>query len=143
MTAFELPISDGKPLEIVDFKIDLLSSPPEIMEKVIEGVDDYVLIHSDAIQIVYNDEEIDEGRLNIYICKFKTGKCRFHVFGKIKGQEFKIEKGLSDFYSDNLSILNERVKYILVRSRNILKLYYLNSNLQSIEDHLNAFLIAS
>jgi hypothetical protein len=143
MTAFVLPISDGKPLEIVDFKVDLLSSPPEIKEKIINAVDNYISTQTDAIKIIYNDAPIDEGRLNIYVCKFKTGKYRLHIFGKIKGQEFRTEKELSEAYSNSLSILNDRIKYVLISSRNILRNYYLSNNVKSIEDHLLAFLIPS
>lgn len=143
ITAFELPINEGEPLEIVDFKVDLQASPPVIMEKVIDGVDNYILNQSNALKIVYKDASIDEGRLNIYVCKFKTGRCRLHIFGKINGQEFKSEKELSENSAKSQWILNEKIKYVLFKSRNILRLYYLNSNLKSIEDHLNAFLLAS
>ena len=87
MTAFTLPTNDGKPLEIIDFKVDLLASPPEIQEEKISAIGNYLSNQSDGIQINYIDAQVDEGRLNIYICKFKTGKYRLHIFGKIKGQE--------------------------------------------------------
>jgi hypothetical protein len=141
MTAFIVPPSDGKPLEIADFKVDLLLSPPEIQEKNIEVVDNYISTLSDAIQIIYRDAPIEEGYLNIYVCKFKTGKQRLHIFGKIKGKEFKIERELSGTYSNTLGISNGRIKYVLVKSRNILRTYYLSANLKSIEEHLLAFLI--
>jgi len=143
MTAFQLPITDGKPLEIVDFKIDLLTSPPEIKEKVIQQVDNYLLSEPDALKIVYSNAPLDEGRLNIYVCKFNSGKCRVHIFGKIKGREFRTEKELPGNTANNPAIINERIKHVLVNSRNILKLYYLNSNIQSIENHLMAFVIAA
>lgn len=143
MTAFVVPPSDGKPLEIVDFKVDLLLSPPEIQEKNIEVVDNYVSTLSDAIQIIYKDAPLEEGYLNIYLCKFKTGKHRLHIFGKIKGQEFKIDKELSESSSNTLGLSNDRIKYVLVKSRNILRTYYLSSKIKSIEEHLLAFLIPS
>ncbi len=142
MTAFELPIMDGKPLEIVDFKVDLLTSPPQIREQVIQKVDDYLLTEPDALKIVYSDAPLDEGRLNIYICKFPTGKCRVHIFGKIKGKELRTEKEFPETVAKG-SITKDRIKHILSNSRNILKIYYQNANVKSIENHLMAFLIAA
>jgi hypothetical protein len=141
MTAFVVPPSDGKPLKIVDLKVDLLLSPPVIQEKNIEEVDNYVSTQSNAIEIIYSDAPTEEGYLNIYVCKFKTGKHRLHIFGKIKGQEFKIDKELSGSYYNTTGISSDRIKYVLVKSRNILRTYYLNANLKSIEEHLMAFLI--
>ncbi len=141
MKPFELPPSDGKPLEIIDFKVDLSASPPEIKEEIINEVDNYISAQPDAIKIVYDNAPFDEGRLNIYVCKFKSGKYRLHILGKIKGRELRTEKELSEQYSSRAGILNERIKYVLVTSRNILRNYYLNNNVKSIEDHLMAFLI--
>ena len=143
MTAFELPITDGKPLEIVDFKVELLVSPPEVREEIINEVDNYISTHTDAIKIVYHNAPVDEGRINIYVCKFKTGKYRLHIFGRIKGQDWRTERVLSEAYSNSSGILNKRIKYVLVTSRNILRNYYLSNNVKSIEDHLMAFLIPS
>lgn len=143
MTAFKLPLADGKPLEIFDFKVDFLTSPPEIKEELISSVEKYLTTQHDAMEVIYKDANTDEGRLNIYLCKFKAGKYRLHIFGRIKGQEFRIEKVLSDTSFNCRGISSERIKYILVSSRNILKKYYLNANLQSIENHLQAFLISS
>ena len=143
MTAFELPITDGKPLEIVDFKIDLLSSPPQIKEELIQRTDNYVLDQPDAFKIIYNNATLDEGHLNIYVCQFPKGKFRVHIFGKIKGQELRTEKEIPGSNVDSPAIINDRIKYVLVNSRNILKMYYANSNIKSIENHLMAFLIAA
>jgi hypothetical protein len=49
MTAFSLPDIDGKPLEIVDFHVDLVLSPPEIEAKVIETVDQYVSTNTGSL----------------------------------------------------------------------------------------------
>lgn len=141
MTAFTLPADDGKPLEIIDYKIDLLVSPPEIKEEIISSVDNYVTPQPNGIEIIYKNAITDEGRLNIYVCKFKTGKYRLHIFGKIKGKEFRTEKELSENHQAH--ILKERIKYVLLSSRNILRSYYLSANLQSMENHLMAFLVPS
>jgi hypothetical protein len=140
MTAFELAITNGKPLEIVDFKVDLLTSPPEIQE-VIQRSDNFH--QPNVLKIVHNDTPLDEGSLNISVCKFQTGRCILHIFGKIRGQELRREKELSESDANDPAIINKRIKYVLVHSRNILKMYYLNSNIRSIEDHLMAFVIAA
>ncbi|MCE3259852.1 MAG: hypothetical protein K0S12_1493 [Bacteroidetes bacterium] len=141
MTTFEMPVTDGTPLDIVDFKVNLLSSPPEIDERIIDTVDPYVSSYPEGIKICYKDAPTDEGRLNICICRFRTGKYRLHIFGKIKGQVLRTEKEISDASLSNLTLLNEKIKYVLLSSRNILKNYYLHSNLKSMEDHLIAFLL--
>ncbi|MGZ3898858.1 MAG: hypothetical protein ACXVNM_02595 [Bacteroidia bacterium] len=141
MTIFELPVTEGKPVGIVDFKIDLLLSPPVIEQRIIETVDPYISTQTQTIKIEYKDALIDEGWLNIYICRFKTGKYRLHIFGKMKGTEFRTEKEIMDPGTNSLGIVNERIKYVLINSRNILRKYYLTSNLKSLEDHLMAFLI--
>jgi hypothetical protein len=143
MTAFKLPMADGKPLEIIDFKVDFLVSPPEIKEEFINSLDSYLTTQNGSLEVTYKDANTDEGRLNIYLCKFKAGKYRLHIFGRIKGQEFRIEKVLSDTSFNCRGISSERIKYVLLSSRNILKKYYLNANLKSIENHLQAFLISS
>ena len=143
MTAFKLPLADGKPLEIIDFEVDFRMSPPEIKEQLISSVESYVTTDGDALQVSYNDAKTDEGRLNIYLCKFRAGKYRLHIFGKIKGKEFRIEKALSDTSFNCRGVSSERIKYILLSSRNILKKYYVSANLQSIENHLQAFLVSS
>lgn len=139
MSAFTLPVDDSKPFEIIDFNVDLLASPPEIQEEKLSTLENDIFNQKKSIEINYKDAHADEGHLNIYICKFKTGKSRLHIFGKIKGQEFRTERELPENYKAIL--LNERIKYVLVSSRNILKTYYLSSNLKSIENHLMAFLI--
>ncbi len=139
MTAFTLPQDDGKPLEIIDFKIDLLASPPKIEEEIINSVDTYVTTQSNGIEITYKNAITDEGHLNIYICRFQTGKYRLHIFGKMKGTDFRTERELSESYQAHIQ--HEHVKYVLVSSRNILRSYYLSANLQSLENHLMAFLV--
>ncbi|MCW3076431.1 MAG: hypothetical protein JWO32_1040 [Bacteroidetes bacterium] len=141
MKVFELPLHDGKPIDIMDYKVDLLVSPPLIEERIIDTVDNYIDTQTQPLKIEYKDAPTDEGRLNIYICRFRTGKYRLHIFGKIRGQEFRTEKEVVDGNFSQNDILKQRIKYVLKSSRNILRTYYLNSNLKSMEDHLIAFLI--
>ncbi|MBA3664622.1 MAG: hypothetical protein H0W61_10485 [Bacteroidetes bacterium] len=140
MTLFELPVSDGKPEKIVDFHLDLVVSPPQIEEKTIITVDPYILDNPACLRIDYKDAPVDEGHLNIYLCHFKTGKARLHIFGKIKGQEFRAEKEVK-LLNTSLMSLQERIKQVLVSSRNILRSYYVNANIKSLEAHLIAFLV--
>ncbi|MDF2438640.1 MAG: hypothetical protein K0Q95_3016 [Bacteroidota bacterium] len=143
MTEFELPVSDGKPINIVDFKVNLVASPPEIKESVIDIVDHYVSTQEEYIKIDYKQAAvIDEGRLNIYICRFKTGKLRIHIFGKIKGEEFRSEKEITESGTNNWTYVNQKIKYVLMSSKNILRTYYLRANVKSIEDHLMAFIVS-
>lgn len=138
-----MPMADGKPLEIIDFNVDFLTSPPIIKEEIISSVENYLTTQNDVIEVNYKNAITIEGRLNIYLCKFRAGKYRLHIFGRIKGQDFKIEKVLSDTSFNCRGVSSERIKYILFNSRNILKKYYINANLKSIENHLQAFLISS
>ncbi|MEO6304704.1 MAG: hypothetical protein ABIP51_16200 [Bacteroidia bacterium] len=141
MTTFELPKTEGKPSNIVDFEVDLLLSPPEIKERVIDNVDNYISAQPEKFIIEYKNASVDEGRLNIYICQFNSVKYQIHVFGRIRGKEFRMDKEIRVSQSNSLGIHNIRIKYILINSRRILRNYYLNSNLKSIEDHLMSFLL--
>lgn len=143
MTAFTLPLADGKPVEIIDFKVDFLMSPPEIREEITYSFDKYLTTQNNGIEVAYKDAILEEGKLNIYVCKFNAGRYRLHIFGKIKGKDFKIDKALNDTSFNCRGISRDRIKYILLSSRNILKKYYLTDNLKSIENHLQAFLIAT
>ena len=96
MIAFTLPMIDGKPLEIIDFKVDFLVSPPEIREQVIGTIEDCLSMHGDFIEVKYKDAVTEEGKLDIYICKLKAGKYRLHILGKIMGEDFRVEKVLFD-----------------------------------------------
>ena len=138
-----LPVTDGKPLEIIDFKVDFLVTPPEIKEQVIGIIEDYVSTQGEFIEVKYKDAIFEEGRLDIYVCKLTAGKYRLHILGKINGVELKIEKVLFDTSFNCKRISRERIKFILLSSRNILKKYYLRANVSNIENHLQAFLIST
>jgi hypothetical protein len=139
MSAFNQPLEVGTPLEIIDFKVDLLSSPPEIIGEIIEHTNEFTGAPADAFEINYRHGTMVEGQLNIYVCKFKTGKCWLHIFGRMKGKEFRTERELSGYHQHHFS--KERVLHVLQSSRHILQKYYLNSNIESIENHLVAFLV--
>src|ERR1043165_4708235 len=107
MTSFELPATEGKPLDIIDFKVDLQTSPPNIQERIIEKVDPYVITATDAIKINYKDANIKEGNLNIYVCRFATGRYRLHIFGCMTGKEFRTEREIPVTGSHGLQVLND------------------------------------
>jgi hypothetical protein len=140
MKTFALPDHEGMPLKIADIKVDLQSTPPLIHDRILESIDEYISAQSGAIKVEYKDAPIKEGYLNIYICQFKAGKYRLHIFGKINGRAFRTEKEFRDTSTNSLGIMNEKIKYVLDKSRNILKNYYVNANMKSLEEHLNAFL---
>lgn len=141
MTTFELPKTIGKPSNIVDFEVDLLLSPPEIKERFVENIDHFISEKPEKFIIDYKNANIDEGRLNIYICQFNKLKYQVHVFGKIKGKEFRIDREIRASKSNHPGINNIRIKYILINSRRILRSYYMSANLKNIEDHLMSFLL--
>jgi len=139
MTAFTLPCDIGTPLEIIDFKIDLLSSPPEIQAEIINHINRNPTAPSEAFVANYKNGIMVEGEVKIYVCKFKTGRCWLHIFGRINGQEFRTEKEILN--NNHIAFNKERILHILQSSRNILKKYYHNSNIESIEHHLVAFIV--
>ncbi|MBL7922468.1 MAG: hypothetical protein JNJ40_19280 [Bacteroidia bacterium] len=139
MKTFELPVTSGKLLNFVDYELDLVLSPPEIKETIIEKTDELVDENNGKMELRYQNAIIDEGRLKIFVCDFSTGKYCIYIYGKIKGKEIKSVK---EFTASNISasIKNIKIKYILVHSRNILRNYYLSSDTKSIETHLTTFL---
>lgn len=139
MRTFELPETSGKLLNFVDYELDLVLSPPEIKETIIEKTDELVDDNNGKMELRYQNMTMDEGRLKIFVCDFSTGKYCIYIYGKIKGKEIK---SLKEFTGSNISasVKNIKIKYILVHSRNILRNYYLSSDTKSIENHLTTFL---
>lgn len=141
MNTFELPAEDGKPQTIADFKIYLHSSPPLIKERIINRTDSYITSQTGKYKIEYKDAPLGEGYLNICVIRAEKGTYHFHIFGKIKGAEFHKEKTISDSDKISFGFLYRKVRYVLLQSRNILRVYYTQSNLKSMEEHLMAFLV--
>ncbi|MEO6305344.1 MAG: hypothetical protein ABIP51_19440 [Bacteroidia bacterium] len=121
---------------LFDIEVNLLLSPPQIKERSIE-----LHTQADPFYFTNNYTPTEEGRLNISVSQ--SGKLKYHisVFGKIKGKELRFEREVKGSITSSSGIQNMRIKYILFTSRNILRTYYLNSNLKSIENHLMSFLI--
>jgi hypothetical protein len=141
MNTFELPSEEGKPRAIGDFKILLHSSPPLIKEQVVENTDRYISTQPGKYRIEYKDAITGEGYLNIYVCHLEKGDYILHIFGKIRGTEFRKEKLIKGKTENNFNILYHKTRYVLIQSRNILKSYYNSANLKSLEEHLMAFLV--
>lgn len=140
MTSYEIPETSGKLLSIADYELDLVLSPPEITETIIEKTDALVEDTNGKLELRYQNMLIDEGRLKIFVCDFSTGKCCIYIYGKIKGKEIKSVKEFRGNKNISANIKNTKIKYVLVYSRNILRNYYLSSDTKSIEMHLTTFL---
>ncbi len=140
MGPLELSQKNGKLLRFVDYELDLVLSPPEIRETIIEKTDELVAENNGKMVLRYNNMVVDEGRLKIFICDFNTGKSCIYIYGKIKGKEIKSSIEFPGTKNINANIKNIKIKYVLIYSRNILKNYYLSFDTTSIENHLTTFL---
>jgi len=139
MHDFELSLEYGNPINLVSFILDLVSTPPILAGKAL-NIEKYTPVNTLVKNIPFRDANTQEGFLNIYSCRFESGKCTVHIFGILKGLPLKSE---IDFKVDNLrdfEMLNEKIKFILNKSKNILKSYYKDSKIRNIEHHILAFL---
>ncbi|MBA3663884.1 MAG: hypothetical protein H0W61_06710 [Bacteroidetes bacterium] len=136
---FELSLEEGNPVNIFSFIMDLHSIPPITSGQTL-SVEKYIPLNALVKSVAFKDANFENGYLNIYSCRFENGKCVVYIFGNLKGQllktsiDFKIET-LRDF-----DLLNEKINFILSKSKNILKSYYKAGKLKNIEHHLLAFL---
>jgi hypothetical protein len=141
LKTFEIPSAEGKPAGIADFELYLHASPPEIRERIIFGVDKYIKVTGDERVMIYKDAPVHEGYLNIFICHFKTGKCRLHIFGLLHDEVIHVEREIMNPCSKSIKVLNERIRFVLLQGRNILKAYYTASNMEQLKSHLLDFLL--
>jgi hypothetical protein len=139
MNVFELSLEEGKPVNIIAFEVNLLASPPEIVQKTV-NVKKHLPVNELVKTMQYRNANFDEGCLNIYSCRFESGKCEVYFFGNMKGTELKTTSVFKANTIRDFDILNERIKFILSKSRNILKSYYKDSKFKNIEHHILAFL---
>ncbi|MGZ6520078.1 MAG: hypothetical protein ACXVED_21045, partial [Bacteroidia bacterium] len=104
------------------------------------NVSNYIPLNSLVKRMQFKDAVIKDGFLNLYTCRFENGKCIVFIFGNFtngiikKETEYKIAN-LRDF-----DLLNEKIKFILSKSKNILKSYYTSGKIKNIEHHILAFL---
>jgi hypothetical protein len=139
MNVFELLLTEGEPVNITAFEVNLLASPPEIIRKII-NVKKHLPVNQLVKIMQYRDANFDEGCLNIFSCRYDSGKCIIHFFGNMKGTELNTEANLKTETLRDFDMLNERIKFILTKSKNILKSYYKDSKFKNIEHHILAFL---
>ncbi|MCE3225810.1 MAG: hypothetical protein K0S32_361 [Bacteroidetes bacterium] len=139
MNVFELSLKEGKPVNISAFEVNLLASPPEIIYKTV-NVKKHLPVNELVTTMQYRDANFDEGCLNIYCCRFDTGRCEVHFFGNMKGTELRSESHFKAETLRDFDMLNERIRFILAKSKNILKSYYKDSKFKNLEHHILAFL---
>jgi hypothetical protein len=139
MHDFELSLEDGYPTNIYAFIVNFNFSPPKMSGKTL-NVDHYIPKNKLVKSVPFKEAETHEGNLNIVSCRFENGKCFVYFFGILKEtvvkwkMEFKIQT-LRDF-----DLLNEKINFILAKSKSILMSYYNQSKPKNIEHHLVAFL---
>ena len=138
MSKFKLSIKEAKAFNILDFEVDFLFSPPSIKEKTVENIDKYISLKVQSFTECINTT-FEERCLHNHFYQFNTFKYCNRVFEKINGKELRIEKEVNNAVTNSIGLQNFRVKYVLINSRNILRKYYLNCNLQSMENHSSSF----
>lgn len=140
MNAFKVPLSEGNPSKITDFKIDLHSSSGQVFENSKTISEKYVVKTSDSNLIIYKDAPLHEGYLNVYLCYFDSGKYFLHIFGRINNSDFRTEKVIDPARFDSTYPIAEKIKYVLTHSKNILRKFYQECRVKSLEEYLlNAF----
>ncbi|MFL5754443.1 MAG: hypothetical protein ACJ76F_13610 [Bacteroidia bacterium] len=141
MIIFELQAAQSKFSDRIELRPGTIPALPEMREQPAGALDQPAYSRSGNLRVEYRDELPDEGRFTIFICRFKNGKCRLHLFGKVRGNEFSTEKEIRDTSATTMDGLNERISYVLTSSHTILRTYNLNFSIKSIEDHLMGFLL--
>jgi hypothetical protein len=139
MNDFELSLDEGNPANIFFFLLDLLSAPPKISGKTLNP-QKYIPINTRVKNVQFKDAILNEGYLNIYSCRFESGKCIVYLFGILKGIQLKSEIEYKIETLRDFDMLNEKIKFILAKSKNILKSYYKEAKIKNIEHHMLAFL---
>ncbi len=139
MKTYDLTNNNAQLLNLVDYEVDLLSSPPEIKETV-KKTEEFTIIPNEEFSPENKNTTWEEGRLNVFVCDFSNEKYCIYIYGRINGQNIYSKKEFKWSSNVSTSFKNTRIKYILIHSRNILKNYYLSSDAKSIEKHLTTFL---
>jgi hypothetical protein len=121
------------------FEIDLKVAPPLLSEKSLD-INKYIPVNKRVKSMQLRDVKFDEGILNIYSFLFEDGRCIVQLFGNMRDSELNAQ---IEFRKDNrrdFDLLNEKIKFLLAKSKNILRTYYKDSKIKNIEYHLIAFL---
>jgi hypothetical protein len=143
MSTFPWHADKGKPTHIAMYNINFLLPQPEVVGRSLTPAAKFVRANSFTNEIEYKMAGTEEGLLNVYLCRFESGLCQIHIFGKIKGLDFKKEIGLNDHSESGFDVICNQIRYVLSKSRIILKSYYQQANTKNIEDHLSTFMFVS
>lgn len=137
MNTFDIP-DEWHLSNITLYQLNLLSS--EMKEKEILNFDQLIQVNGTSRKLKYSESPQEEGFLSIPIGRCKDSRCFMHLFGRMNGEEFKSVARIGTYSDAEFPIIKERVKNIIVSSKQTLKRYYLESDLKGIEEHLTAFL---
>lgn len=139
MIDFELSLEEGHPTHIVSFVIDFLSSPLKVSGKTL-NIEHYIPKNVLVKQMPFKEASVQEGSLNICSCRLENGKCLIYFFGILKDTIVKWKMEFNIHTLRDFDIMNEKINFILSKSKNILLSYYTQSKLKNIEHHLVTFL---
>ncbi|MGZ3931747.1 MAG: hypothetical protein ACXVPQ_06030 [Bacteroidia bacterium] len=139
MNALELSLEQGNITHITTHELNLNSSPAEVLTGTLP-VEKLIPKNKMVKHIQIRNANFEEGNLNIYTCRFEHGKCNIYIFGNLKKMEINNTIVLTIDNLRTFDILNEKIKYILSKSKTILKSYYNDSKIKSIEYHMMSFL---
>jgi hypothetical protein len=140
MIVFELFPAEGKPSHVVDYRIDFLSSSKPVKINDTSTADANFTYDISKAKIKYVHFARAEGVLNFYLCRFARGLCSLYVFGTLISEEVKFEIKLGEHSEASFDQLHDRIGTIILKSRSMLKRYYVNNDTRSIQDHLMAYL---
>ena len=139
MNNFEFSLDEGNPTNTYSFVVDLTLAPPVISGRTL-NVSNYTPINALVKRMQFKDAVVQHGSLNIYTCRFENGKCVVFIFGIFKNGIVKNETEYKITSLRDFDLLTEKIKFILSKSKNILKSYHTSGKIKNIEHHILAFL---
>jgi hypothetical protein len=139
MKVLELSLQQGNPINITAHELNLSSTPMDVLTKTLQ-VEKLIPQNKMVDHIQVRNADFGDGNLNIYTCRFEKDKCNICIFGNFKGTEINKIILVNVDSLRTFDILNEKIKYILSKSKTILKSYYNDSKIKSIEYHMMSFL---
>lgn len=139
MNVLELSLEEGNPINITAHELNLNASPGEIVTKAL-AVEKLIPKNKMVKHIQIREANFDDGNLNVYTCRFDNNRCDIHIFGNFRKMEINCTINMTIESLRTFDILNEKIKYILSKSKTILRSYYNDSKIKSIEYHMMSFL---
>lgn len=137
MNRFNIP-AQWQLSSITMFQVNLLTT--EVRETAVNDVQRQIQQTGAEKTLSYANIRIEEGLLNIPVCRCDDDCCFVQLFGKLKGEEFQSVAKIGNYGADEFTIINQRIKYVLQNSKQSLKRYYIESDFVSLREHLTAFL---